>query len=161
MIELDEKFWLAISFLLLIIALYKPLKNLLIKMLDERSNAISNELAEARIIREEAEKLLLSYKEKERQLDEHVNKIVQNAEEQVQLMLSKAKNDLDLVLSKRSELTLLKIENYEKEAIKEISNKAVDIAFAAIYNLIKQTDNRNFSNDLIDASIDQISKKLH
>ena len=61
----DPATWIAVAFILFIaLGIYLKVPAMLAKMLDERADKISKELAEARKLREEAQALLAEYQKK-------------------------------------------------------------------------------------------------
>ena len=58
----DPEFWVLVAVIVLIAALWKPAKRILIGSLDDRATRIREELDAARNLREEAERLLASYR---------------------------------------------------------------------------------------------------
>ena len=53
----DPQFWVAVSFFLFIIAIFNPVRKVLISSLDTQINEIKNQIKEAEDIKNEAQKL--------------------------------------------------------------------------------------------------------
>ena len=64
--EFGSTFWVAIAFVIFIIAVFKPLKKVATGALDEKIAQIRNEIEEAQRLREEAQSTLASYQLKHR-----------------------------------------------------------------------------------------------
>ena len=71
----DAKFWVAVAFVIFVISVFKPVKSILIKGLDEKIGLIRNSIDEATKVREDAEKLLKEIENKEKNLNEDLIKI--------------------------------------------------------------------------------------
>ena len=82
--------------------LWAGLPSTIIKSLDDRSEQIKKELDEARILHEEAQKLLATEKRKLEQCDAEVEDILKQASEQAALITEKSNNLLDRRNSKKT-----------------------------------------------------------
>ena len=76
----EPETWVAIAFVLFVgVGLYLKVPAMLAKMLDERADKISKELAEARKLREEAQALLAEYQKKRAEAEKDAANIVAQA----------------------------------------------------------------------------------
>ena len=72
--------WVAVAFVLFVgLGIYLKVPAMLAKMLDERADKISKELAEARKLREEAQALLAEYQKKRAEAEKDAANIVAQA----------------------------------------------------------------------------------
>ncbi len=73
--------WVAVGFLLFIgLVLYLKVPKLITNALDDRAEKISNELKEAKILREEAHSLFNHYKKKQKDAEKISTNLITNAE---------------------------------------------------------------------------------
>ena len=80
----DSTFWVAIAFLVFIIAVFKPLRKATAGALDDKIAQIRREVEEAQRLREEAQSTLASYQLKQR-----------DAGQEAQLMMEQAKSEAE------------------------------------------------------------------
>jgi F0F1-type ATP synthase membrane subunit b/b' len=83
MINFDEKFWLAICFLIFTILIYKPLRNFIISLLDSNINKVKNDFKNAYNILEDSKKALKNANKKlneaiieSNRIDTEIDKII-------------------------------------------------------------------------------------
>jgi F-type H+-transporting ATPase subunit b len=131
------------------------------EMLDRRAEGIRSELDEARAIREEAQSLLASYERKTREAKEQADRIVQHAKEEARLSAEQSKADLEESITRRMKAAEDRIAQAEAAAVREVRERAAEVAVAAARDVIAKhmTDQRN--DALVDDAIAQVEKHLH
>ena len=77
--EFDSTFWVAIAFVVFIIAVFKPLRGAMTGALDDKIAQIRNEVEEAQRLREEAQSTLASYQLKQRDAAQEVEAMMEQA----------------------------------------------------------------------------------
>jgi F-type H+-transporting ATPase subunit b len=157
----DPSFWVAVSFVLFILLIYKPAGKFINKALDERALRIKNELGEALRLKEEAQALLASYQRKQKEMTEEAESIVAEAEAEAKRIAKESEQELDVALNKRVELAMQKIASYENAVIQQVKNNSVDIAISTVRSIVMDTLNKEASEELIGKAISGIDKKLH
>ena len=157
----DPTFWVAVAFLITVAAIFKPLSRAVLKGLDDRSDRIRQQLDEAQNLREEAQKSLAEYKRMQRDAVKEAEQIVANAKSEAENLRSEAERKLALQLERREKLAMEKIEQAEANAIKEVRDRAVDLAVAATGRLLESHVDGAKSDALVDQSIDELGDKLH
>lgn len=157
----NETFWVAVSFVALMIVIFKPVKKALLSALDGRSAQIQKELDDAMRLKEEAEDLLVSYKRKQKEVLEEASLIIEHAEKEVERITAEAHATLEAELNRREALALQKIASYEANVLKDIRNAAVDQAIHAIQKLAADHMGKEVAENLINGSITNISKSVH
>jgi len=152
----------ALSFLLFIgVLVYLKVPGKLTAMLDARAEAIKAELEEAKALREEAQTVLASYERKQREVQEQADRIVEHARDEATLAAEKAKEDLQKSIARRLAAAEEQIASAQAAAVKEVRDRAVQVAVAAAADVIaaKMTDERK--DALVDEAISVVAKKLH
>lgn len=156
----DPEFWVAVSCLVFIVAVWKPLRRALLGGLDSRAERIRNELDEARRLRTEAEQLLADYQKKEREAAEEARAIIAQAQAEAERIAAQAARDLEQSLARRHRLAEERIQQAESKAVAEVRSAAVDVAVAAAHRVIAgDTDSRR-GLSLIDAAIAALPQRL-
>ncbi|MFP4238425.1 MAG: F0F1 ATP synthase subunit B [Rhodosalinus sp.] len=130
-------------------------------MLDRRAEGISGELDEARALREEAQSLLASYERKTREAREQADRIVAQAREEAQHSAEQSRADLEESIARRIKAAEDRIAQAEAAAVREVRERAAEVAVAAARDVIaaRMTDARN--DALVDDAIAQVEKHLH
>ena len=135
---LQSEFWVLIPVLLFFaLLLWKGAFRSMGSALDARAQAISDELDEARRLREEAQGLLASYQRKQAEAEEQARVIVEQARRDAESMAVKARADLADRLERRAAQAEAKIESAEAQALAEVRSRAADLAVDAAEDLIR------------------------
>lgn len=153
--------WIAITWLIVVALLARPVYRGITKGLDARAAKIKDRLAEAERLRDEAQSLLTTYQKKQREAMAEAADIVAQAKSEAERLAKQAAADLDELVKRREQQALDRINQAEAEAMREVRNKAVEIAVAATGKLIAETLPADKANELIDAAIKDLPGRLH
>ena len=157
----DATFFVALSFVLFVVfVIWAGLPSTIIKSLDDRSEQIKKELDEARILHEEAQKLLAAEKRKLEQCDAEVEEILKQASEQASLITEKSNNLLKEEIQRKQKQADLKIAQARDEAIREVKDKASELSLIIAKEYLKENIDDNVASDLIDKSISDLKGNL-
>jgi F-type H+-transporting ATPase subunit b len=152
--------WLALSLLILVGAIiWKGLKPALAG-LDKRADRIAKAIAEAEMLREEAEKTLAEYKRRQREALGEAQHILDHARGEVDRIAQQAARDLETQIARREQLALAKIAQSEQAAVAAVRGKAVDLAIAASAEALRRQLDDKGSAALIERSLDDVAQKL-
>jgi len=158
----NTDFVVLIGFLLfLAILFYFNVPALLGGMLDKRAEGIKSELDEARALREEAQSLLASYERKQREVAEQSERIVAAAKADAEAAAEKAKADLELSIARRLQAAEDQIASAEDKAVRQVRDRAVEVAIAAAAETIGKAMGATDADSLIDTSIGEVERQLH
>jgi F-type H+-transporting ATPase subunit b len=130
-------------------------------MLDRRAEGIRSELDEARALREEAQSLLASYERKTRDAKEQAERIVAHAREEAELSAEQSKADLEQSISRRMKAAEDRIAQAEAAAVREVRERAAEVAVAAARDVIAQHMTAQRNDALVDDAIAQVERHLH
>ena len=157
----DATFFVALSFVLFVIFVFwVGLPSTIIKSLDDRSEQIKKELDEARILHEEAQKLLATEKRKLEQCDAEVEEILKQASEQAALIAKKSNKLLKEEIQRKQKQADLKIAQARDDAIREVRAKASELSLIIAKEYLKENIDDNVASDLIDKSISDLKDNL-
>lgn len=156
----DPEFWVLVAVVIFVIAVWKPAKRAMTGMLDSRAARIAAELDEARRLREEAEKLLAEYQQKQREAEGDAQAIIAHAKTEAELIAERSARDLEQALERRSRLAEERIAQAEAKAVDEIRAAAVDVAIAAARDVIAGELDQTRSAALVDAAISVLPQGL-
>ena len=157
----DPTTWVFIAVVLFLLALlYFGIHKKIAGALDTRSDAIKNELDEARRLREEAQALLASYQRKQKEAETQAEEIVKQARSDAENMASQARKDLAERLERRAAQAEAKIANAEAQALGEVKAKAADLAMDAAENILRTKMSAAEKSKLIQEGIKQMGATL-
>ena len=116
-----EIFWIGIAFVCVVALIIFKFPNAILSDSYNRIGRIVAEIAEAESLREEAEKVLLEYEQKHKDIKEDVANIVEVAHSEAQNVVKKIENDtheLINVMRKRAQDSIDRAKNEAAETIK-------------------------------------------
>ena len=156
----DETAWVAISFILFFVLVWKKGKNAIISLLDERSELIAKELNEAKSLKEEAlEELRLALQNQKNVSDEAEN-IIKDAKETSKKIQEEANLKSLEIIKRKEEQAKQKILSLEAEAVKNIKEITSRIVIDASKTYIQdKLDNKEKIN-LISKSSNEIKSSI-
>ena len=158
----DERTWVAVAFFIFFGGVfYMGIHKRVGQMLDDRSDAIRNEIDEARSLREEAQALLASYQRKQRDAENEAEELVTQARRDAEQMAAEAEETLSSQIQRRTILAEQKISAAEAQAVNEVRAVAADIAVAAATKVIADKIDGAKANALVSESIEGLKGKIH
>ena len=156
----DPEFWVLVAFVVLIAALWKPAKRILIGSLDDRATRIREELEAARSLREQAERLLAAYQLNLSKGAEEAEAIIAHAKTEAERLAAQSAHDLEEMLRRRHRLAEERIAQEEAKALAEIRGVTVDIAISAARQVIAAELDERRGGALIDTGIAALPHQL-
>ena len=158
----EPEFWVAVSFFIFIgVLVYFGVHMKVVSALDARALLISQELEEARRLREEAEKVLADYRRKLGDVVTEVDNITALATTEAKTLAAETRQSLKEYFDRRIKLAEEKIARAEMEAVREFRSVAVDAAIAAAQNLIAAKLTPDRAKKLVSESIKALKSNLN
>ncbi|MFD2172634.1 F0F1 ATP synthase subunit B [Rhodobacter lacus] len=158
----NAHFVILVAFLIFIGVLLKvKVPSMLAGMLDKRAAGIRSELEEARALREEAQTILASYERKAREVQAQAEEIVVAAKRDAQLAADQAKDDLKVAIERRLKAAEDRITSAEAAALKEVKDRAVQVAVAAAGEVLAKQMSASDKAGLIDKAIGDVETRLN
>lgn len=157
----DPTFWVAVSFAIFVLMVYRPVSRAMTKGLDARADRVSAELAEAVRLREEAEELLATYKRKQTQVEAEAEAILRSAREEALSIQKQAQEQLHNAVASRMALADQKIAQEEEKAIEDVKKQVVDIALKAARDVISDKLADEADDSLIRLALKDINRIVH
>jgi F-type H+-transporting ATPase subunit b len=130
-------------------------------MLDKRADGIRADLDEARMAREEAQKLLAKIERDTADTKNEADKIIEGARKGAEATAEQAKIDLHASIERKMKTAEERIAQAEASAIREIRNAAAGAAVAAASEVLGTGIDGSKSTALIDDGINQVGDLLH
>jgi len=153
--------WVAISFIFFIVALFKPVKKMLLTKLDGRSETVRDELEEAQRLREDAQHTLAEYQRKQRDALKEAENIITEAQNEALRIKEAADLRTEELLKRREQQALDMIASAEAQALADVRSLASDIAIQATQQILKEAADTNDGISIIDKAIQDLPSKLN
>jgi len=157
----DPSFWVLVAFVILIGSVIKPVMRIVGTGLDDRAEAIKQQIDEAVKLREEAQEALAAYQRKQRDAAQEAEDIVTRAKAEADRLAEKAAADLEASLARREKQAMDRIAQAEAQAIDDVRNAAIDVAVSATRKLLSEQVDDAKADALIDDAINDLPGKLH
>ena len=130
----DEKFWLAVSFIIFIIFIYKFLGNKINSILNEKSQQIASDLLIASQTKEKAEKLLHEAQEYHQESLKYAEKLKLDTSCELNIMYKNATLNLQQELVKITEASQKRLQEEEQIAARKVQETIISQAIEIIAN---------------------------
>tara|TARA_X000000368_G_scaffold413758_1_gene402367 strand:+ start:760 stop:1257 length:498 start_codon:yes stop_codon:yes gene_type:complete len=158
---IDATFWVAISFFLFILLLlYFKIPSKVKNILDENIIQIKNQIDESERLKEEAKNSLAENEKKLGNAKSEIQKMISEANEQAEKNIIRTNE----IFYKQSEIrkknTEEKVKQLKKQAIKDIKNVSVLIAFESINNLMINSLDKSKLDKIFNQSIEETKLAL-
>lgn len=159
---LDATFFALVGLILFFaLIVYLKVPGMLGKALDERSDKIREDLAEAKRLREEAQHLLAEYQRKRKEAEAEAASIVAAAEREAAALAAEAKQKTDEFVERRTALSEQKIKQAEVDAVNAVRSAAVDLAIAAAEKVLEKKTDEAVQAKLFKDAVGQVKSRLN
>lgn len=129
--------WAFISLIIFLgVMVYFGVPKMITKMLDDKIATISEDLDEAKRLREEAQALLAEYERKRKAAESEAADIITAAQEEAVRIADEAKEALDDLITRRTKAVEEKIIQAEAQAVGEVRARSADVAVAAAQEIL-------------------------
>jgi len=158
----DNTFWALVClvlFILLMVVVKVPAW--IGRNLDHRAHRISNELEEARRLREEAQQLLAAYQRKRFEAEKEAENIISAARREARAIMAEAREKTGEYVERRNKMAEQKIARAEADAVDIVRSSAVDLAIAAAGKIIGDEVSQDKSDDLFKLSLQEVKARLN
>ncbi|MBN4083121.1 F0F1 ATP synthase subunit B [bacterium AH-315-B06] len=157
----DPTFWVAVSFVVFVALVFKPLGRAFTGALDGKIALIRGEVEEAQRLREEAQATLASYQRQQRDAGREAEDLMARAETEAEAHRKASTAALAAVLERQEQLMKEKIARAEAAAVQHVRNQAVTLAMAATAKLLEEKLTGAAGDALIDTAIGALPDRLH
>ena len=158
----DESFFVALSFATIIGAfIYIGLPRKVMQSLDEKSAEIATQLADAKALRAEAEKVLADYEARRKQAETQAAEIVAQAKDTAERTAIEARDAMQAALERRTQQAEGKIARAEEQLQKEVRAAITALAIDAAAHLVATGMNADTATKLVDANIADLGNRLN
>ena len=156
----DPQFWVAVSFILFIAAIFNPVRKILTSSLDAQIKDIKNKIDEVENIKNEAQKALDELKERETKVEKEIQNLNLESEKRIAELKNISTSKLTDQIEKRKILAENKIEQLVRDTNNSIKNYISSIAIEATRNILLQNLSKDKKSALIEESITEFNSVL-
>lgn len=158
----DSNLWVTVAFLIVVgIFIWQRVPKMVTSALDKHATDIQRQLDEARSLREEAQRLLAEYQQRQQDAEAEASAIIDQARRDAVVMADDARRKLDETLVRRRKAAEARIARAEAQAIAEVRGKAADLAIAAAREIIVSRVDERSQQALIDRAIADVRARLN
>ena len=156
----DPQFWVAVSFILFIAAIFNPVRKILTSSLDAQIKDIKNKIDEVENIKNEAQKALDELKDRETKVEKEIQNLNLESEKRIAELKNISTSKLTDQIEKRKILAENKIEQLVRDTNNSIKNYISSVAIEATKNILIQNLNKDKKSALIEESITEFNSIL-
>ena len=156
----DPQFWVAIAFIIFIIAIFNPVRKLLGSSLDVKINEIKNSIDEAENLKDETQLILNNIKKRQKEVKLEIEAINSSAQEKIKKLQLLAQEKLNEQSIKKELLTKTKIDQITRDANIEIQQNITQTSLEATISILEKKLNNEEKQNLINQSIKDLNSAL-
>ena len=156
----DPQFWVAVSFILFIAAIFNPVRKILTSSLDAQIKDIKNKIDEVENIKNEAQKALDELKDRETKVEKEIQNLNLESENRIAELKNMSTSKLTDQIEKRKILAENKIEQLVRDTNNSIKNYISSVAIEATRNILIQNLSKDKKSALIEESITEFNTVL-
>lgn len=157
-----DTLWVGVAFVIFIAILaYFGVPKAIVSALDSRGEKVAQELAEARRLRVEAEKLLAEYEAKRKAAETEAASIVAAANDEAKRLAAEAEAKLNDFVARRTKSAEEKIALAESQAEAEVRAAAAEAATKAAELIIRSQVGGRTGDALFAAGLGEVKAKLN
>ena len=156
----DPQFWVAVSFILFIAAIFNPVRKILTSSLDAQIKDIKNKIDEVENLKNEAQRALDDLKERETKVEKEIQNLNLESEKRIAELKDISTSKLTDQIEKRKILAENKIEQLVRDTNNSIKNYISSVAIEATRNILLQNLSKDKKSALIEESITEFNSVL-
>ena len=156
----DPQFWILVAFVIFIIAIFKPVRSMLVSVLDSKIIEIKNSINEAEKIKTESQQTLTEIKKRQNDVKNEILIIENEGKEKIKLIEKYSNEKLKEQINKRNQLAKAKIEQITRDANIQIQQHIVKYAINTTIKILEKKLDKFEKQILIDHSIKELNSIL-
>tara|TARA_B110000495_G_C22846966_1_gene493859 strand:+ start:62 stop:547 length:486 start_codon:yes stop_codon:yes gene_type:complete len=156
----DPQFWVAIAFIIFIIAIFNPVRKILTSSLDAKINEIKVSIEEAENLKNETQVILGEIKKRQNEVELEIKDIHAKSKETIKNLDSQAQKKLSEQIAKRELVAKAKIDQMLRDANISIQHHITRTSIEAAVKLLEKKLNQEEKQVLINQSITDIGLVL-
>ncbi|WP_342279119.1 ATP F0F1 synthase subunit B [Candidatus Tisiphia endosymbiont of Myopa tessellatipennis] len=158
----DEKFWLAICFLIFVYLVYRPIKNIILKLLDDKITAIKDQVLEAQKLNKDMTLLFENAAVQIQQIEVLREKMIKDGKETTNNIIKQQNEEFDKFLESKKLETIDLMNRQKLEASQMLQSEFCDKMLELVAIYMQSTKNDSISDSEIAKRLmeNPVSKKF-
>ena len=156
----DPQFWVAVSFILFIAAIFNPVRKVLKSSLDAQIKDIKDKIDEVEGLKNQAQKALDELRERETKVEKEIKILNLDSEKKIAELKDIYSSKLTDQIEKRKILAENKIEQLLRDTNNSIKNYISSVAIEATRNILLENLSKDKKSTLIEESITEFNSVL-
>lgn len=152
----SAEFWVAMSFVLVVVGLARPIGKVMHSLLQKRGENIAERISSAATLKEDAQKLLAQYEKKYREAEQEAQEILSRSEKEINFFKKESMSKLEAEMANKERDAKARIAAAQDKAVKEISAMTSEVTIKAVKDVLRRQLTEKEIDRLIDESIDII-----
>ena len=152
----DPQFWVAVSFVLFIAAIFNPVRKTMTYSLDAQIKDIKNKIDEVENIKNEAQKTLDELKERESKVEKEIYNLKIESEKKISQLKELSASKLTEQIKKREVLAENKIEQLLRDTNIYIKDYISAVAIETTKGYLLDNLSKDKKSDLVEESIEEL-----
>jgi len=152
--------WVAISFVIFVILVFKPLKNMMLTSLDTKIAELKSQLEESKKIKEDAEKLFTEQKNKYEETLIKIKKLNDDAVYESKIIKKKIEEDIKNSLSRKDKSFKQLSSQMELKVREDLKNEIIKKTLIYTEFKIKKKLKKTHNSKLINESLSKLTSHL-
>ena len=156
----DATLWVAISFIIFVILVFKPLKNMILTSLDSKIAELKSQLEESKKLKEDAERLLIQQNKKYKETLIKIKKLNENAIYESKIIKKKIEMDIKNSLSRKDKSFNQLSSQMELKLREDLKNEIIRKTLYYTEFKIKKKLRKSHNSKLINESLSKLTSHL-
>lgn len=156
----DPQFWVAIAFIIFILAIFNPVRKIVNSSLDTKINEIKKSIEDAENLKNDTQVTLSEIKKRQSKVELEIKEIHSNSKDKIKMLESQAQIKLSEQSSKRESLAKAKIEQIVRDANLMVKQHITETAIKAAATILEKKLNEEEKQNLINQSIKDLGSVL-
>lgn len=156
----DPQFWVAIAFIIFVLAIFNPIRKILNSSLDTKINEIKESIEEAENLKNDTQITLSEIKKRQNQVELEIKEIHSNSKDKIKILESQALVKLSEQSSKRESLAKEKIKQMVRDANLMVQQHITLTAINTVVAVLEKKLNEAEKQNLINQSISDLESVL-
>ena len=149
----DPQFWVAVAFVIFIIAIFKPVKKILTSSLDSKIDEIKKNIEEAEKLKNETQITLSDIKKRQNEVELEIKEIHTKTKEKIEILESQSQIKLTELSNKKNVMAKTKIDQMARDIKIQIQQNISYTAIETVIRILEKKLDTQEKQNLIDQSI--------
>lgn len=154
----DPTFWVGVAFFITVITLIKLAGKAVLSYLDARAEKISNQLKEAKELRQKAQEMLMEYKERYNKIELERARSIKEAEDHARQLKENIRQDFETKIHNQELVAQQRLERAKQETMEEIRDLAIRLTIQTTEQLLLEKLSADKDQRLINDAIDSLQE---